>query len=477
MSTTDTSVDDASAGGSNKGGSNASDPTADKVAGMKSPTEQSSPAPAKSEPSGVMRVLGAFTSQKLAVVLLVVLGLLTWLGTLAQIEGGLWATQREYFESWGLIAELPLSFWGNEFPSIENQWVIKIPLPGAYPVMILLFLNILIGGMMRFKRRARNVGVLITHIGIALLLVAGFVKLEYSYSGALALFESPENGVGVTTRAYESSRFVSFHDYELALLTDKGDTIEERIVPEYDLARARYEMVTLQADALPFSVQVHHFLDNCRPMPKGPMSRSTTPVIASDDGSPAVYLQPLKVDPERSNNSAGAYVRVMVDGEKHAEGIVYGLEMLPRERRRFPFTFEVEGQRYGLDLRKVIYDLPFALRLERFVKRDHPGTMTPADYRSFVKVLGDGPERDVQIYMNTPLRKDDFVVYQTSWGPQINGRPAGGPPWYSVFEVSKNPSDQWPMYACFVIAIGLLIHMLMKLIRFLQSSSRTTLTA
>ncbi|HIE70618.1 MAG TPA: hypothetical protein EYP98_10800 [Planctomycetes bacterium] len=103
--------------------------------------------------------------------------------------------------------------------------------------------------------------------------------------------------------------------------------------------------------------------------------------------------------------------------------------------------------------------------------------MTPADYRSFVKVLGDGPERDVQIYMNTPLRKDDFVVYQTSWGPQINGRPAGGPPWYSVFEVSKNPSDQWPMYACFVIAIGLLIHMLMKLIRFLQSSARTTLTA
>jgi hypothetical protein len=183
------------------------------------------------------------------------------------------------------------------------------------------------------------------------------------------------------------------------------------------------------------------------------------------------------VDPERSNNSAGAYVRVMVDGQKHADGIVYGLEMLPRERRRFPFTFEVEGQRYGLDLRKVIYDLPFAVRLERFVKRDHPGTMTPADYRSFVKVLDKGQERDVQIYMNTPLRKDDFVVYQTSWGPQISGRPAGGPPWYSVFEVSKNPSDQWPMYACFVIAIGLLIHMLMKLIRFLQSSARTTLTA
>jgi len=467
MSSADTRVDDASGGSA----------TAGTGGGAAANTEQSSPAPAKNQPGAMMRVLIVLSSMKLAVVLLVILGLLTWLGTLAQIEAGLWKTQREYFESWGLIAELPLSVWGGELGTADNQWVIKIPLPGAYPVMILLFINLLVGGMMRLRWHVRKVGVLITHIGIALLLVAGFVKLEYSYSGALALYESPQSGAGVSTRSYESSRFISFHDYELALLKDDGEMIEERIVPESELVRARYETVTLKAEGLPFTVQVHNFLDNCRPMPKGPMSRATTPVIDSGDGSPGVFLQPIKVNSERANNSAGAYVRVMVDGNKHAEGIVYGLEMSPRERRRFPFTFEVDGQRYGIDLRKVIYDLPFSVRLERFVKRDHPGTMTAADYRSFVTVIDDGQEREAQIYMNTPLRKDDFVVYQTSWGPQINGRPAGGPPWYSVFEVSKNPSDQWPMYACFVIGIGLFVHMLMKLIRFLQSSTRTTLTA
>ena len=118
-----------------------------------------------------------------------------------------------------------------------------------------------------------------------------------------------------------------------------------------------------------------------------------------------------------------------------------------------------------------VYDLPFHVRLNRFVKRDHPGTLTAADYRSFVEIPEDG-DRVVQIYMNTPLRKDGFVMYQTSWGPQIAGRPDGGPPWYSVFEVAENPSDKWPEYSCWVIAIGLLIHFSMKLTRFLGSSTR-----
>lgn len=428
-------------------------------------------------PSIGLRLLQLLSSMKLAVVLLVILGVLTWLGTLAQIEGGLWQTQKDYFESWGLIAELPLSFWGTDIGTGEKAWAIQIPLPGAYPVMLLLFINLLVGGMMRLKWRVNNAGVLITHVGIALLLVAGFVKLEYSYSGALSLFETPSEGPEVENRLYESSSFVSFHDYELALLKDSGETYEERVVPESELLAAKRHTVLLAGDGLPFELQVHHFLENCRPLPKGPMVRATTPVLDPGDNGPGVYLEPMKINAAREMNVAGAYVRVMVAGKPHAEGIVYGAEMRPRESRRYPFTFEVDGTRYALDLRRVMFDLPFSVRLERFVKRDHPGTMMAADYRSFVSVDDGGQKRDAQIYMNTPLRKDGFVVYQTSWGPQINGRPAGGPPWFSVFEVAANPSDQWPMYACWVIGLGIFVHMLMKLLRFLNSSTRTTLAA
>jgi hypothetical protein len=47
-----------------------------------------------------------------------------------------------------------------------------------------------------------------------------------------------------------------------------------------------------------------------------------------------------------------------------------------------------------------------------------------------------------------------------------------GPPWWSVFEVAKNPSDAWPKYASYVILIGLLLHFVPKLLRHLRSSSR-----
>ena len=103
-------------------------------------------------------VVAVLSSMKLAVVLLVLLGLLTWLGTLAQIEDGLWKAQKEYFESWFLIADLELGWWGQPlFAGDDGKgFVLRIPLPGAYPVMALLFVNLLVGGMVRLRWRARN---------------------------------------------------------------------------------------------------------------------------------------------------------------------------------------------------------------------------------------------------------------------------------------------------------------------------------
>ena len=93
------------------------------------------------------------------------------------------------------------------------------------------------------------------------------------------------------------------------------------------------------------------------------------------------------------------------------------------------------------------------------------------DFRSVVTVADATGSQEAQIFMNNPLRRDGYVVYQTNWGPQ----PAGGPPWYSVFEVSWNPSDVWPAVACIVIWIGLFLHFGKKLLGFLDSSARASL--
>jgi len=417
-------------------------------------------------------------SMRLAVVLVVLLGLLTWLGTLAQVDTSLFAVQREYFESWFVVARLPLSFWGHVLITEADgkPWPLKIPLPGAYPVMALLFVNLLVGGMLRLRIARRTAGVLIAHLGIAMLLVAGFVKLHYSYSGAMSLLEAPRSGEAVGDRVFQASTFVSFHDYELALLRDLGSTIEERIVPEAVLAGASGGgSVTLRAAGLPFTVQVSHWQDNCMAMPKGPMFLAETPVI---DG---VFLRPLKPSIKREEDIAGCYVTVVADSGERAEGIVMGEDTRMVNRRpvtayRRPFTFTIAGQRYGLDLRHVLYDLPFQVRLDEFIKNDHPGTTMASDYRSKVTVQARGETIPAQIFMNTPLRRDGFVLYQASYGA-AGTTAMGEPVWFTTLEVANSPSDQWPKFACYVIAVGLLVHFMTKLSMFLKSSTRKELRA
>ena len=55
------------------------------------------------------------------------------------------------------------------------------------------------------------------------------------------------------------------------------------------------------------------------------------------------------------------------------------------------------------------------------------------------------------------------------------GRPAPDAQLYSILEVSNNPSDQWPKYATFVIAFGLLIHFVWKLITHVRRQQKKLL--
>jgi hypothetical protein len=194
------------------------------------------------------------------------------------------------------------------------------------------------------------------------------------------------------------------------------------------------------------------------------------PVVSDDRG--AYFLQPVPPQPERERNTAGCYVTVIEKvGRKEQQSILHGIDARPFTEEREPFTFEIEGVTWGLDLRRVLWDLPFQVRLDKFSKTDHPGTMTPRDFSSWVTVSDGGAERQVHIYMNHPLRSRDHVFFQTNWGPQP-GSSMKGPPWWSVFEVARNPSDDWPKYASYVILLGLVWHFLAKLMRFLGSATR-----
>ena len=67
-----------------------------------------------------------------------------------------------------------------------------------------------------------------------------------------------------------------------------------------------------------------------------------------------------------------------------------------------------------------------------------------------------------------------MIAFQSSWGPQNAGP---GDRLFSVFTVVENPSDQWPLWSCIVIGIGLVLHFGMMLMRYIGAEMKSSATA
>ena len=379
------------------------------------------------------RIVRTFSSLGLCCVLLILLGLLTWLGTLEQVNHGLHEVQKKYFESFFLV-----------------HWVgvVPIPLPGANLVLCLLFVNVIVGGIVRLRRRWAVAGNLVTHIGIAVMLLSGFVKMYFSEDGHVTLFEKRQ-----------ANYFQSYHRWEIAIREELGNgRVKEHLVPQEDFWDATgSEAVTLVADELPFDLQVSHYMTNSRPLAKGPMFKTDVPVV---DG---VFLLEQRSETTSERNIAGAYVTIVGKWERtRQQGILWGAESAP-------LTVKIGDRRWAVSLRKERYPMPFMLRLDKFTKEDHPRLNMPKAFSSDVTLIQGETQRPIKISMNKPLREQGLVLFQASWGPS-NARP--GDRLFSTFAVVRNPADQMPLYACIIIALGLIMHFWRKLVRYIRNEAR-----
>jgi hypothetical protein len=379
------------------------------------------------------RLFALLGSYGLACLLLLNLFLLTWFGTLHQVEKGLYEAQRLYFESWFVVESYPVPH----------------ALPGGVLCMGLLAVNLFVGGLVRIQKKKRTIGVLIVHVGIALLLASGFVKLYHSDDGVLRLYEGESSDEYVDPRRWE----VAVWD------TSQTGPVEEHLIGNDQLV----ELVdgrkrTFTSPELPFDLELSKFLPNCEPMPKGPMWTADSLVV----GGYAFKAQPYNPEDDGPPNIAGlSAVFRSRDGSTTQEDLLWGFEY-------HPATFEAGGKTWGVSLRRTRYSMPYRIRLEDFRKVDHPGMTLARSFESDITRIDGSGERKVRIQMNEPLREGGLVLFQSSYGPQGNER---DPRQYSVFSVVRNPSDHWPLYACIVIAIGLALALIPKLLKFVRAQN------
>ena len=384
-----------------------------------------------------------FTSYGLVVVVLFFMLVLTLLGTLAQTTRGIYDVVEAYFDSAFVVHRFEHVF-GTDFS-------FPLPLPGAYLLMVILFINLLCGAIIKARKDWRRPGMLVAHGGILLLLLGGMVSTHYSDRGFMQLFESGQG-----------NEFVSFIDWQVEIVEagEDGKPSEALVIPPKDLGDIRQdEKRTFKSAELPFEFVVNGYARNARPLPVGqlPAGAAASRMI---DG---FVLNPIPAKKEAEQNVPGLYAEFRpVAGGVSQEAILWGGALAP-------YTLTMGDRKFAVTLTKQKWEMPFTVRLDEFTAVYHPGSDIPAKFESHITKIEDGVEEKVKIWMNHPLRHEGYTFFQRSFGSEepdvMTGRQ------FSVFDVVRNPADQWPLYSLIVVGLGLLAHFLQKLGSYLAKAS------
>ena len=182
------------------------------------------------------KVWKLFTSLKLTVVCLAIGIVLVFLGTIAQVNEGLWQAQERWFKSFFI--------WTN-----PHGGGVSLPVfPGGYLVGIVLVLNLLAAHIQRFQFTKKKIGINLTHAGIILLLV-GQLATDLLSDESLMSFREGE------ARAFTESH----RENELVFISNSGKEQDEVVsIPEAMLAQKN----EIEHGKLPFTVRVQDYQVN-----------------------------------------------------------------------------------------------------------------------------------------------------------------------------------------------------------------------
>jgi hypothetical protein len=382
----------------------------------------------------VDRVVRFFTSLRLTVVLLGLGLVLVFIGTLAQVHEGLYQAQVRYFKSWFI--------WGPTF----GDTTVPIPFPGGYLIGTLLLINLLAAHIKRFQFTVKKIGIHLTHGGLILLLLGQLLTDLFSTESAMRLAEGE-------VKNYSED----FRDNELVVI-DKSDERQDRVIsiPEAVVAKKG----EIRDERLPVTLRVKEYWENSA-LPERPEAKAI-PVAATTGFGVGAHIQPLPpvVSPDE-RNVPSALIEVLTSQGSLGTWLVSCWTSARQE-------FAIAGRTYQLALRFSRYYKPFSLRLLEFRHERYRGTDIPKNFQSRVRIENPagGENREVDIYMNNPLRYNGETYYQAGFD-KFNDQRANK---ITILQVVHNPSWLTPYLSCALVFFGLVIQFLMHLGGFIRKS-------
>lgn len=358
-----------------------------------------------------MKKLMMFASIRLTVACLFWLTVLTFWGTVYQVDHGIYQAQDRFFNSIVFFAGI-------------------LPLPGGMLTMGLLFLNLLFSFFVHYQAGWRMPGLMLIHIGLIMMLLGGFFTKLTGIEATVSLFEGEGRNAALSRTEWEISFSTELHAVQTYQAVDVSDL------------RKGSEFSFRDSDA---SFKVLEVYDHA----EGVMPGALTEAQESTPQNAAGFVALKKLKPLKSPEEHMPGVRLQVEGAEGVEEII----LTPRDQRPFGLKL-ADGSGRFIMLRRKRYELPLFMELNDFSRSYYPGTETPKDYRSLITVhLGEDMQRDVVIKMNEPFRLNGWTFYQQSFAVSDNSE-------MSVFAVTRNFGRLVPYWATGITSLGLAMHFL-----------------
>ena len=408
----------------------------------------------------IKKIVGFFTSLKLTVTLLAFAIVLVFVGTLAQVDEGLYAAQSHYFRQWLVVGA---HLFGRKIPII---------LPGGYLIGMVLLLNLVSAHIYRFQLTRKKIGIQLAHAGVILLLVGQLATDMMSREMQMRFDEGQ-------TRSYSESATDS------ELVFQAGD--EVTAIP-VKLLKSGVEM---KIGTLPFTIRVKAFWKNSNPAFRAPMMQNAPPLTTNGLALSFDFqeLPDVKSMDERNiptaiielagpDFSLGDWVVSDWAGDDALVGAIrndYAGQMGAAMAQKIttelvrPQSVGINGKTFNFVMRPTQYPEPFSLTLLKATHTTYAGTDIPKDFRSRVRIENPatGEKREVEISMNHPLRYGGLTFYQYQMDAGQVAQQAGRTP-SSVLQVVRNPSWLTPYIGCAMVGAGLVIQFMFHLVGFVS---------
>ena len=312
--------------------------------------------------------------------------------------------------------------------------------------------TLLAGCWIVFQKRA---GIVLLHAGVGLMM---YYELHVALTAVETQMQIEE---GETTSFVQDIR-----TFELAVI-DKSDSKSDRVV-----AIPRSVVLSkepIDVPELPFQMEVTQFVPN-----------SHLRAVSSRDQNPAtmglgteLFAEPKKkgagVDSDSKVDMAAVYVTLT----SRAGGRPLGTYLVSMLMSGEPDTVRVGDRMFELALRPKRYYKDYRFTLKDVRKEDYLGTKTPRNYASTVGIVDQTRNVDEEktIWMNNPLRFANETFYQSGYHRDTSGVE------YTTLSVVANSGWMMPYVSCALVAIGMLAHFLLLLVRFLTRGDAPDVSA